>query len=104
VPVADASGLSVWVAHSPEEPRVRPDRDCITGSSEWIVTQSGSLAVNPVCTIGGNTAVLAFARLSHSGLYQLNLIVLAGAANGDSLVRCTYAGSTTPMGDLITVE
>ena len=77
-----------------------PSTPLMNGSS----MQAGSLAVNPVCTVGGNAAAIAFAGLSASGLYQLNLIVPAGAANGDNLVSCTYGGSTTPSGDLITVQ
>jgi uncharacterized protein (TIGR03437 family) len=60
--------------------------------------------VNPVCTVGGNPAAIAFAGLSAPGLYQMNLIVPAGAASGDNLVTCTYGGYATPPGDLIAVQ
>jgi len=67
-------------------------------------TQSGALPVMPVCTLGGNSAPLTFAGLVGPGLYQLNLTVPATAGNGDNAVVCTYNGSTTPLGDLITVQ
>lgn len=57
----------------------------------------------PVCTVGGTNATVAFAGLNGPGLYQLNLIIPSGAAAGDNLVSCTYAGSTTPAGDLTSV-
>jgi uncharacterized protein (TIGR03437 family) len=65
--------------------------------------QTGTLGVLPVCTIGGANATVAGAALISPGLYQLNLIIPSGAAAGDNLVSCTYGGSTTPAGDLITV-
>jgi uncharacterized protein (TIGR03437 family) len=77
-----------------------PSTPLTNGSS----SQSGSLTVNPVCTLGGTTAAIAFAGLSGPGLYQLNLVIPAGAANGDNLVSCTYGGFATPAGDLITVQ
>jgi len=65
--------------------------------------QSGSLPVLPVCTVGGNAAPVAFAGVISPGLYQLNLTIPAAAAKGDNPVSCTYGGSATPAGDLITV-
>ena len=67
-------------------------------------TQSGALPVLPVCQVGGIPASLAFAGLAAPGLYQLNLTVPAGAADGDNAIRCTYNSSATPAGDLITVQ
>jgi uncharacterized protein (TIGR03437 family) len=77
-----------------------PSTALVNGSA----TQSGSLPVLPVCTLGGNAAKLAFAGLISPGLYQLNLKIPAAAANGDNPVSCTYNGFTTPAGDLITVQ
>ena len=67
-------------------------------------SQSGSLSVMPVCTLGGMPAPLTFAGLVSPGLYQLNLTVPAVAPNGDNAVVCTYNGTVTPLGDLITVQ
>jgi len=76
-----------------------PSAALINGSA----AQSGALPVNPVCTVGGNAAAVVFAGLSAPGLYQLNLTIPAGAANGDNPISCTYGGANTPAGDLITV-
>ena len=66
--------------------------------------QSGSLPVLPVCTVGGNSARVAFAGLIGPGLYQLNVTIPPGAANGDNPLSCTYNGAITPTADLITVQ
>ncbi|MGD1091114.1 MAG: protease pro-enzyme activation domain-containing protein [Bryobacteraceae bacterium] len=77
-----------------------PSAPLVNGSA----AQSGSLPVLPMCSLGGNSATLAFAGLISPGLYQLNLTIPAAAANGDNLVSCTDDGLTTPAGDLITVQ
>jgi uncharacterized protein (TIGR03437 family) len=77
-----------------------PTTSLTAGSS----TQSGSLSTLPACTVGSNTATLAFAGLINPGLYQLNIVVPNGTSNGDNQVGCTYGGSSTPPGDLITVN
>jgi uncharacterized protein (TIGR03437 family) len=66
--------------------------------------QSGTLTPLPVCTIGGNNAVVAFAGLNGPGLYQLNLIIPSGTPSGDNAVSCSYGGASTPAGDLISVQ
>ncbi len=77
-----------------------PSVALVNGSAK----QSGSLPALPQCTLGGNPASVAFAGLVGSpGLYQLNLTIPAGTPNGDNPVSCTYGGTTTPAGDLITV-
>jgi uncharacterized protein (TIGR03437 family) len=77
-----------------------PTTAIVNGSS----TQSGTLASNPVCQIGGNNAAVSFAGLISPGIYQLNISVPGGAASGDNPISCTYAGASTPSGDLITVQ
>ena len=67
-------------------------------------SQSGSLATLPVCKIGGNNAAVGFAGLISPGLYQLNVTVPQNAATADNPISCTYAGATTPAGDLLTVH
>ncbi len=66
--------------------------------------QSGPLPTNPACQIGGNDAPVSFAGLTSPGLYQVNLTIPASAQNGDNALSCTYNGSTTPPGALITVQ
>jgi uncharacterized protein (TIGR03437 family) len=77
-----------------------PATALINGSS----TQAGSLAVIPVCQVGGTSATLTFAGLSGPGLYQLNLTIPPTAANGDNTLVCSYNGYATPAGNLITVQ
>ena len=77
-----------------------PATPLVNGSS----SQAGSLSVLPVCQVGGTAAAVAFAGLAGAGLYQLNLTIPATAANGDNVVACTYNGSTTPPGNVITVQ
>jgi len=76
-----------------------PSTSLTAGSS----IQSGSLPAFPVCTVGANAAAVAFAGLTSPGLYQLNVIIPATAPSGNSPIGCTYSGSATPTGDLITV-
>ena len=47
---------------------------------------------------------VAFAGLISPGLYQLNVIVPTAAFSGDDVIGCTYSGSATPAGDVITVK
>jgi uncharacterized protein (TIGR03437 family) len=77
-----------------------PGNALVGGSS----SQLGSLPTLPVCQVGGNAATLGFAGLIKPGLYQLNLMVPANAPSGDNPIVCTYGGSATPAGDLITVQ
>ncbi|HTB12506.1 MAG TPA: hypothetical protein VK752_13085 [Bryobacteraceae bacterium] len=67
-------------------------------------TQTGALPSVPVCTIGGAPALVGFAGLISPGLYQLNITVPSNAAAGDDAISCAYSGSTTPSGDLVTVN
>ena len=77
----------------------------VTPPVNGLSSQTGSLPVLPACQVGGYAAVLSFAGLNGSpGLYQLNLVIPATVANGDNAIGCTYNGSTTPTGDLITVQ
>jgi len=77
-----------------------PGTTLVNGSSQ----QSGALATNPACQIGGSNAAVSFAGLTSPGLYQVNLIVPPAANNGDNTLSCIYNGSTTPSGALITVQ
>ena len=67
-------------------------------------TQLGSLPVLPTCQIGGAPATVGAALLVSPGLYGLGVTVPGGAPNGDNVVSCTYQNSTTPPGNLITVQ
>jgi uncharacterized protein (TIGR03437 family) len=67
-------------------------------------TQTGVLPSAPVCTIGGNPALVGVAGLISPGLYQLNITVPSSAAAGNDSILCTYGGSSTTAGDLVTVN
>jgi uncharacterized protein (TIGR03437 family) len=77
-----------------------PSSAVVNGSSK----QTGMLPSNPVCQIGGNNASVGFAGLILPGLYQFNLTVPDSAGNGDNVLSCSYNGSTTPSGPLISVQ
>jgi uncharacterized protein (TIGR03437 family) len=78
-----------------------PNGGSLTNGSS---SQSGSLAVFPICNIGSNTAAVGFAGLISPGLYQLNLTVPANAVAGDNPVSCTYDGAATETGAVIAVQ
>lgn len=52
-------------------------------------SQSGSLAVLPIVTIGGLPATVKYAGLISPGLYQLNVIVPTGLSDGDQPITAT---------------
>lgn len=65
----------------------------------------GSLTPLPVCQIGGAPATVTFAGLNgFPGLFQLNLVIPPGTANGDSALACTYGGQATTSGTLVNVQ
>jgi len=74
-----------------------PSATLVNGSS----SQFGSLTPLPVVQIGGTTASVQFAGINGApGLYQLNVVVPAGTANGDIPVTVNYGGTTTPAATL----
>jgi uncharacterized protein (TIGR03437 family) len=78
-----------------------PSNSLISGSP----SQTGSLPTLPVCQISGGPATVAFAGLNgFAGLYQLNLVIPTGAADGDNPVSCIYGGQSTPVGTLLSVQ
>jgi uncharacterized protein (TIGR03437 family) len=77
-----------------------PSTSLVDGSA----TQTGSLPVLPVCQIGSTPATVNNAVLVGPGLYALFVAVPGGTTSGDSVVSCTYRDSTTPAGNLITVQ
>ncbi|HEX3747873.1 MAG TPA: SBBP repeat-containing protein [Bryobacteraceae bacterium] len=77
-----------------------PPAQLVGGSSN----QSGSLPVAPAIQIGNLPAMVTFYGVVSPGLYQFNVVVPAGAANGDVTVQATFGGLTTPIGDLIAVH
>src|SRR5262249_1870087 len=67
-------------------------------------TQSGNLPVLPSVAIGCVPATVPFAGLISPGLYQFNVTVPSSAPPGDDAIVATYAGFTTQVGVLLTVQ
>jgi uncharacterized protein (TIGR03437 family) len=53
---------------------------------------------------GGAAATVVFAGVISPGLYQINVVVPASAANGDNTVSASYAGFNTPGVTVIAVQ
>ncbi|MEO8657921.1 MAG: hypothetical protein ABI693_05595 [Bryobacteraceae bacterium] len=74
-----------------------PSSTLVNGSA----SQFGSLTPLPAVQIGGTTASVQFAGINGApGLYQLNVVVPAGTANGDIPVTVSYGGMVTPAATL----
>jgi uncharacterized protein (TIGR03437 family) len=68
-------------------------------------SQSGTLAVAPVVTIGGSIAKVIFAGLSGApGDFQFNVVAPSTLNDGDQQIAGSYSGFATPVGTLITVH
>ena len=77
-----------------------PSADLVDGSS----TQIAALPVFPNCQIGASPASVSTALMISPGLFAFFVTVPADAMNGDNPVSCTYQESTTPAGNLITIQ
>ena len=71
--------------------------------SGQLVTAATPLANDVQVTIGGQTASVAFAGLTGSGLYQFNVTV-PNLANGDAAVVASIGGVATQTGVAVTVQ
>ena len=67
-------------------------------------SQAGTLPVLPQITIGGLPATIQFAGVISPGLYQLNVVVPAGAPDGDQALVATYNGATSQPNLMLTVK
>lgn len=68
-----------------------------------ILAGAAPLLVTPTVTFNGSNAVVAFAGLSATGLFQFNVTVPSGAADGDATVVASAGGVSSPSA-LITVK
>jgi uncharacterized protein (TIGR03437 family) len=68
------------------------------------LVQSGLLATLPAVQIGGAQAAVQFAGLVSPGLFQFNVVVPPGTADGDQPIRVTYNGLSTQAATLLTVQ
>jgi uncharacterized protein (TIGR03437 family) len=69
-----------------------------------LVTTPEPLANTVTIAIGGVQAVVEFAGLVESGLYQLNVTVPSSLSSGDATVLATIGGVSTQSGVSITVQ
>ena len=69
-----------------------------------VVTTAAPMVTTPTVTIGGAAATVAFAGMSSSGLYQVNVVIPTGTASGDQAVVLTAGGTKTQTGALISVQ
>jgi uncharacterized protein (TIGR03437 family) len=69
-----------------------------------VETQSGPLPALPAVTIGGAPAMVVFAGLVSPGLFQFNVVVPTGAANGSNTLTATYNGVSTQAGVVLAVQ
>ena len=67
-------------------------------------TQSGTLTPLPVVRIAGQAADVKFAGLVQDGLYQINVTVPPGTANGNQTISAGASGASTPVGTLLSVS
>ena len=69
-----------------------------------LVTTAAMLANSVQITIGGVSASVGYAGLVEAGVYQLNVTVPSGLANGDAAIVATIGGLQTQAGVSITVQ
>jgi uncharacterized protein (TIGR03118 family) len=69
-----------------------------------VVTTAAPTAALPTVLIGTTPAQVTFAGLVSTGLYQINVVVPAGAASGDNAVSVSIGGFTSPAGPLVAVQ
>ena len=68
------------------------------------VSQSGTLPVLPVITVGGQPATVRYAGLVAPGEFQFNVTLPVSLANGDQQITAAYGGSTTQLQAMITIQ
>ncbi len=67
-------------------------------------TQSGKLTTLPTVQVGGQPASVSFAGLVSDGLFQFNITVPQGLANGDQSISALYNSAATQSGTLIAIS
>jgi len=71
-----------------------------------IITTPLLLAANPTVTIGGVSAMVAFAGLTEAGVYQLNVVVPSGLPSGDNAIvtQLSGGGGSTQSNVFVSVQ
>jgi uncharacterized protein (TIGR03437 family) len=66
--------------------------------------QFGALSPAPAIAIGGVAATVHSASLVAPGVYQFNVVIPSGLADGDQSIVATFDGQSTQPGTLITIH
>lgn len=66
--------------------------------------QFGSLSPKPAIAIGGVAATVQSAGLVAPGVYQFNVVIPSGLADGDQPIVATIDGETTQPGTFLTIK
>jgi len=66
--------------------------------------QFGSLSPKPAIAIGGVAATVQSAGLVAPGVYQFNVVIPSGLADGDQPIVATFDGHSTQPGTFITIK
>jgi len=69
-----------------------------------VIASPSSLSAPPIVIIGVTQAQVAFSGLVYPGIYQFNVVVPSGTANGDVAVMMQVGSLTTQAGTLISVQ
>jgi uncharacterized protein (TIGR03118 family) len=69
-----------------------------------VVTANTNTTTTPTVTVNGVSATVTFSGLTSAGLYQVNITVPAGTANGDQPVVLTIGGAKSQATALINVQ
>ena len=66
--------------------------------------QSRQLQVSPTVVIGASATAVQYAGLISPGMFQFNVVVPPGTADGDQPVTAVYLGATTQTGVVVPVK
>jgi uncharacterized protein (TIGR03437 family) len=66
--------------------------------------QFGTVSPAPAIAIGGVAATVHSAGLVAPGVYQFNVVIPSGPADGDQSIVATFDGQSTQPGTLITIH
>jgi len=66
--------------------------------------QFGTVSPAPAIAIGGVAATVHSAGLVAPGVYQFNIVIPSGLADGDQSIVATFDGQSTQPGTLITIH
>jgi uncharacterized protein (TIGR03118 family) len=79
-----------------------PTSPAITNGA--IVAAPQAVVTAPTVTIGGVSATVVYAGLVSSGVYQLDVVVPAGTANGNAAIVATVGGFSSSSTAIVTVQ